>query len=199
MTVSQEQTAHQKVDDPGEYNQRNRLQEIAEARNTARARLQVPDPEIKDVPHEVQAFRSVKALAADLEWVARENGSDEYFEQELGPVMVSPPSLDQFRQVHGANRFWGETRLKPHKMSVKGLYPSESGGGFINAPEYIQHTWTLKADTKHGGPEEVSITRGRYVPLDLSMRANRQCRMFIHEAGLDARVESQVDEDPNPI
>lgn len=190
----------QQVEDPGEFNQRTRLREIAGARQLARQALRDPDPSMSHEEQQLLAFRSVKAFTAEIEWIVRNNGGDEFFTEELGPVTIDPPDESEFRQRPDVERVWGTPTLEPKSFSIEGLYSSEETGlGFIDMPSQFTHTWTAHVDRRNRGPEHVEITRTRAMPRQVTMKANRLCRKFINDAGLDARIEDQVDEDPNPV
>lgn len=195
------------VEDPGEYNQRQRLREISQARRNARKALADTFPEFSEDEHRQFALKNVQALAAELEWLVRDSGGDEYFEQQIGAVMLQEPGLGEFEEKvkemgygGGAKRILGADSLEPKQISVQGLYSSpDTGMGFIDLPAFVSAEWSTNVDIRHRGPEDVTVTQAKYVPLEVSMAANRLCRKFIHEAGLDARIEKERDDDPNPI
>jgi hypothetical protein len=148
------------------------------------------------------ALKNVQALAAELEWLIRNNGSDDYFTQQLGTVTLSPPGADQFESklntsVKGV--IDGST-LEEEEMPVYGLYTTqETGMGFIDLNPSVSWEWTARVDIRHQGPTSVTVGKEKYIPLEITSAANRLCRKFIHEAGLDARIQQEKDEDPNPV
>lgn len=196
------------VDDPGEYNQRQRLREIAEARRNARQALADTFPNFSEDEHREFALKNVQALAAELEWLVRESGGSEYFTQTIGTVVLSPPDIEEIEakaeEEKGSRvdvkQVIDGSGLSPTEMPVQGLYTTESSGmGFIDLPPYVSDEWDPEVDIRHEGPDNVPIQKGKYIPLEIPMAANRLCRKFIHEAGLDARIEEETDSDPNPI
>lgn len=207
MSNSPSQSEEPQVEDPGEYNQRQRLREIAQARRNARKSLADMYPEFSDADHRRFALKNVQALAAELEWLVRENGAVEYFEQELGPITLHPPSPEEFQDEVNQSEFGGSVvdilgneHLEEKTVSVQGLYSTpDTGMGFIDLSPYVTGDWSAKVDVRHKGPTDVSVSKMEYVPLEVSMAANRLCRKFINDAGLDARIEKERDDDPNPI
>lgn len=186
----------QHVEDPGEYNQRLRLQEISQARKSARTALGAEAQQVYGEEWETVAYREVQALVRELEWLIRDQGDDEYFTKELGRIEFTPPSVEELSQKEGfeAHRLIGE-KPKTKQMSVYGLFSTEkTGAGFVDLPTNLTQTWTMNVLTQHSGPTEVKTRVQRSVPLKVTKNAERLCRKFINEAGLDARLE---DEDPH--
>lgn len=200
---SQEPHGSQQVDDPGEYNQRLRIQEIAEARKTARLALMSSS---EDGPQEqLDAFHAVQAFATELEWLIRDQGGDKYFDRHLGNVTISAPLLEEFEPKNKTSmsrdveRLFGSS-IEDGETPFYGLYNSdETGAGFIDHGGVVSEIWEKNGDVKHNGSQDVVAVKEKHIPVEISMRANRLCREFVHEAGLDAKIESEVDEDPNPV
>jgi len=195
----------QQVDDPGEYNQRLRLKELAQARRNARTALG------GEMAHHLGdqwpqfAFREVQSLTSELEWMIRNQNQDEYFDTELGPITFPPPSKSEISKS-SKERFGqpvasvvGGSSGKQN-ISVKGLLSSPSTGrGFLELTDTISESWEVSAEVRHKGPQKFTVEREVFVPMEVTKKAHSLCRKFMYEAGLDARIEEQVDEDPNPV
>lgn len=191
----------QQVEDPGEFNQRLRLREIADARRNAREALASPNmlrQEVKGSGISIQeiVLNHVKTFAAEIEWLVREEGDEEYFTKPLGTVTIPTPTTQEFKEAAGSEI---KKIIKgvdgPKSIVVNGLYATEeTGPGYIDFTTPLSYTYTAHAEVRHKGPQDVSVTKHRHIPLEVSMEANRLCRKFINEAGLDARLE---EEDPH--
>lgn len=189
------------VDDPGEYNQRLRLKEIADARQDARAAISSVQ-ELRANPGlnaEKVVLGQVQALAAELEWLIRDRGEEEYFQRPLGTVSIPAPDAEDLGSSGRVDRLLGP-EPEPEQIEVRGLFSTESTGiGYAGLSETVSHTWEKTAEIRHSGPQELVVTKSTPVPLSVSRAANRLCRKFIFKAGLDARIEDESDEDANPI
>ena len=194
---------HPDIDDPGEYNQRQRLQEIAEARKNARQALAEPAFDVDQSEYRIFVAKNVQALAAELEWLVRDNGDRErYFEEPLGPVTIQPPTREEFKDQLSKTVYnpVGDTRPEPKHFEIAGLYTSEETGlGFLDYPCRLSATWQMRFKTKGKKLVTSTIEKQVCLPESVSMSANRLCRQFIYEAGLDAQVEQETDSDPNPV
>ncbi|KAB1192026.1 hypothetical protein GJR96_00650 [Haloferax sp. MBLA0076] len=172
----------QQVEDPGEYNQRLRLQELSQARKNASVSLGGEAAEVYGDRWETFALRQVKTFAKELEWLIRNEGGDEYFTKELGPITLGPPSLE-------GDRVLG-SRPREKSFSVSGLFSTAGTGlGFVDLPAVVSHTWIINVDKQHQGPQQVQTTLETSVPISVSRNADSLCRKFINESGLDARLE----------
>lgn len=195
----EEQEPAQNVEDPGEFNQRLRLQEIGQARMTARKALSGEAQQAYGNQWEAVAFREVQNFAREIEWLVRNRSSKEYFTQPLGPVEIGPPTREDFPDNITTEKIIGE-EPRSKQVPVTGLFTTEdTGRGFVDLPTTVSQSWTVSVGTRHSGPQQITVTLQRSMPISVTDQANSLCRKFINEVGLDARLEDQVDEDPNPV
>lgn len=181
----------QLVEDPGEYNQRLRLQEISQARKTARRALSGEAQQAYGDQWELVALREVQNFARELEWLIRERSDAVYFNQELGTISFGPPEMEDFPENIKPQRVIGE-KPEAREITISGLFGSQNTGlGFVNIPPVLSQSWTVNTMTRHSGPKDVSVTLNRTVPITITTQADSLCRRFINEAGLDARLEEK--------
>jgi len=187
---SQTPDPEQVVEDPGEYNQRLRLQEIAQARKNARRALGGEAQQAYGPDWEAVALREVQNLAREIEWLVRDRGAQEYFTTQLGPITIGPPTKENFPKNISVKEVIGDLPEEVN-IPVNGLYSTqETGRGFTDLPPTVGNSWSLKVTTRHKGPQEVSVPLERSIPITVVTKADSLCRRFINEAGLDARLEN---------
>jgi hypothetical protein len=205
---------HAQVQDPGEYNQRRQLQEIADTQREARKTLKAATAGVSrygGVPEE-EAFADVRALALHLKWPVVNQGGAEYFNQHLGMWTVSPPPemrqlLDNTRHSKVTvsedgvsktiERVWsGGDNCKPKRSDVVGLYPHESRTAdetaypFVKLPPSFSPSWELKVDYRHTGADTHEFKVEQVpVPLEITRNAFDLCNKFLDESGLLVRIE----------
>lgn len=185
--------AADQVSDPGEYNQRLRLKEIAEARQRARLALTHPERFGEGVEYDAVAYRVVQSLVTELEWMMRDQGGDEYFKQPLGSVTVTPPTKSEFEEKVGeVNEMPKNPEFEATEVQITGLFTTdETGVGFADVGGSVSDEWTTLVDPRHDEPQPVTVAKTEYIPVRVSRAANRLCRKFIHDVGLDARIENR--------
>lgn len=198
------------VEDPGEFNQRRRLRAINDARAQARDVYTTAEAGISEFEDEAAAvFAAVKAYALELEWLMAKHGDDVYRNADLGTIKIPvPEELEELAghpsrgggSVGNGARLIGERDFEPYTLSVTGLIPAEdtSGAAFLDLPREVSHTWTAQIDERHKRPQARTFTDSTTVPVHISVNAMRICNSFLEESGLDARIEAEVDQDPNP-
>lgn len=197
------------IEDPDDYNQRQRLQSIGECHT------QVLDI-IKDLENrkdqlgEAQTakdlFSATEAFIIDIGDLVANHGGEKYYTKPLGKVVIHPPSSYMTRdgsRTHSLSddglRVIGDNYPKPVEKPVNGLFSKkDSGRGFLEFEATVQHSWPVDARIRHRGKTELYGTASSVVPVQVSKAAFRLGKRFLNESGLDARI-GETDHDPNPV
>lgn len=203
------------VEDPGEYNQRRRLKEFADMERHARrslmeAQSSISPPEA-DAPPERVAFGAVRMYAQQLLWHILDHGGDEYFTEELGVIDVEPPgkltALADPRTRPKDVGIHGSVNVDTREYPIVGLVPPKgrdvqrppNASAFLELPNVASASWEVEINRKHQRPKPETFEATREIPLNITSKAFDLCTKFVHESGLDARIEEEVKRDPNPV
>lgn len=203
---------HAKAEDPSDYNQRRRLQAIADSQKDAHNTLLQVDAgveEIDGLPAAQAAFSTVKSYAELLRWPINKHGGDSYYEKSLGTLEVPPPDklveLVRSRRrgrvtvtedgiIEQIERVWGQTDTTPARYTVVGLFYSEDVHGdtealpFTALPPILDGTWEVKVQIRHKNRRDKTFTASAPVPSAVSWKAFNLCNKFLSDTDLDVRI-----------
>lgn len=200
-----------RVEDPGEFNQRKRLEAIASARRDAReVRLQTEIGKLGHDSPERVFYTAVQNYAMELQWLMHRHGNGRYRKQELGEITVPvPPQIEvtdwgsPVVNTNGvqAGKVLGNPEINPKTVPVIGVIPSDdtSGPSYLELSPIITKTWTVTVDEKHKRPEPQTFSQTVEVPYSVTLAAFQLCNSFVEEIHLDARIEAETDVDAGPF
>lgn len=192
---SGEEHTETRVSDPEAFNQTERLRAINKARERAEEAFEATMAQVRtdaefDVADRQQILRAaVMRYLTNIEWLIGK--ADEMAllrDVELGVVQLDPPPrLSQIAKT--GSREWprvvGAPDLTPKTWAIEGIQ------GFLTAPQQFSTSWSLNVDTRHSGPETISMSRTTFMPSFISFNAFRKANQFLSNQGVDVDLAEE--------
>jgi hypothetical protein len=190
------------IDDVGDLNQRQRLKSIDETRQRALEMLgELTAAESRgysEADAAVALHAVVKAHLVNIEQLMRSHGSAELTSQPLGEITIQPPDSIELRGTSDTVdlsdhrvQLQDTQDLEPATATVTGVLPSEDNEGtaYLSLPSRLRQHWSVKVNVKHDGLRVAEGRAASPVPRRISESAFRLSEQFLHEFGLDARLD----------
>lgn len=128
---------------------------------------------------------AVESLIMETEQIIKKAGDEALLEgKPLGSVSLQPPSELVSFVKNSDNRVWGDSSLTAKKVQT--IYGVR---GFLNAPETFTATWSVKADVRGQGPQEVPMSASIRMPVAVSMSVFRAIKRFLSDVELDLNAQ----------
>ena len=190
-----EAVAGRQVADPEEFNQTERLRSINEVRKQAGEAIQTTMTQLRTEPSFEEADRQQILRAAiyryltEIEWLAHQAESEELLHSKtLGHVTLDPPEWIQNVVNEDRDDFprpIGEQSLETKQWTIEGI------NDYLTAPDVFSASWTIHAETRHGGPQTISDTQATYMPAHVSLNAYRVANKFLSDQGIDVELADE--------
>lgn len=189
------------VEDVGDLNQRQRLESIDETRQRALSLLgeltAAGSQGYGEADTATALHGVVKSHLVNIEQLMRNHGGEELTTEEIGEITLQPPNSFEL-QGSGDNvdltdhrvRILDQDSLEPYQLTVRGVLSTEdSGPGYLALPSKLREEWTVDVEVKHYGSAVAHGSAETYIPRRISEQAFRMGEKFLHESGLDARLD----------
>lgn len=190
-----DEPAEYRVSDPEEFNQTQRLRTINRIREQAGEAIQATMTQLRteddfSVEDRQQILRAaVYRYLTEIEWLAFKAEDDELLHgKEFGEVQLNPPAHLRKAVNNPAEagvRVIGKPDLKPWTYTITGIE------GYLTAPEIFEASWTVRLDTRHGGPQAVQESEWTYMPAHISLNAYRLANQFLAKNGIDVELAEE--------
>lgn len=188
------------VEDPGDYNQRRRLESINNFRSIVLEKLALME-ESKQQNEPARVARdlhgAVKAFLVNIESLLKDRADSEYYEKPLGEITIFPPEEFEIQDLPSSSTYRlsevepiGDEHPEPFKQTIYGLVSDDkTGPGYIDYPATIREEWTVPVRVRHRGQQTLYGVGETHMPVHVSEAAFRMGNEFLYDSGIDARLD----------
>lgn len=189
------------IDDPGELNQRLRVQSINQARDlVVETYRELPYRQDLDDAERAHALRNaVTAFLSDIVFLVQQHGDDKFQTASLGEVAIRPP--EQYAEALTRRDVYTSLSdtVEPEIRAITGIYGDEPNPGYLEAPQEFRAEWALYVDEDHSSqPVKQTVTMSTPMPMEVSLEAFKLGCEFLANHGLDAKL-GEKDRNLNPV